>query len=326
MKAVMDEGIWRSLTVDEQSAGWRVDYYLSRRFPRYSRTQISAYIRSLHIVSEQRRLKSSSRLLLGEHLRIFVPGLAPTSPPPPPPPIVYEDDVMLVVNKPSGMLVHPAGSEFVWAMVGLVRDLYPDHVIDLVHRLDRETSGAVLMTKDKKTNAFLKQEIKARRVQKVYQAIVLGCPAWDVFDLHAPVGIDPNSELRIRRCVLEGGQAAHTTFRVLKRFKDLTHVECVLHTGRTHQIRVHLEHLEHPILGDKIYGQPDQVFLGYMQTGMNSEIMQKLKFPRQALHASQVVFQHPSGEKIQVRIPLWSDMMSVLEHGFVPDSLLEFPS
>jgi 23S rRNA pseudouridine1911/1915/1917 synthase len=232
---------------------------------------------------------------------------------------------MLVVNKPSGMLVHPAGSEFVWAMVGLVRDLYPDHDIDLVHRLDRETSGAVLMTKDKKTNAVLKQEIKDRRVQKVYQAIVHGRPEWDVFDLHAAIDIDPNSELRIRRRVLEGGRAAHTTFRVLKRFEDLSLVECVLHTGRTHQIRVHLEHLEHPILGDKIYGQPNDTFLEYMQTGMTPELMQTLKFPRHALHAFQVDFQHPSGEKIQVRIPLWSDMMSVLQHGFVPDSLLELP-
>lgn len=321
----MDEGFWRALKVDEQSAGWRVDYYLSRRFPRYSRTQISSYIRSAHIISENRRLKASSRLQVDEQLRIFVPGLAPSGPPPEIPPIVYEDEIMLVVNKPSGMLVHPAGAQFVWALVGLIRERFPDDDIDLVHRLDRETSGAVLMTKDKRANAILKKALKTRQVHKVYRAIVRGRPDWSEYDLHAPIDVKPSSELRIRRSVVQGGQAAHTTFRVLKRFDDISLVECILHTGRTHQIRVHLEHLGYPILGDKIYGQPDEVFINYMENGYSSELMEILRFPRQALHAYQVDFIHPCGERRQVRIPLWPDMKAILESGCVLKSFMEVP-
>ena len=321
----MEDGFWRSLVVDEQSAGWRVDYYLSRRFPRYSRTQIAAYIRSAHIVSERRKLKSASRLQVGERLRLFVPGLAPSGPPPDPPPIVYEDSELLVVNKPSGMLVHPAGSAFVWALIGLIRDLYPEDDVDLVHRLDRETSGAVIISKNKATNARLKIALQKRQVHKIYRAIVRGIPPWDEYDLHAPIDIDPKSELRIRRCVREGGQASHTTFRVLKRFDELSLVECILHTGRTHQIRVHLEHLGFPILGDKLYGQPDSVFIEYMEQGYSEALMKKLRFPRQALHAYCIDFPQADGQRQVVHIPLWSDMMTVSEEGTVPEALMEVP-
>ena len=321
----MDDGFWRSLIVEADAAGWRVDYYLSRRFPRYSRTQIASYIRSAHVVSEWRKLKSASILQEGEPLRLFVPGLAPSGPPPEPPPIVYEDDELIVVNKPSGMLVHPAGAAFVWALIGLIRDLYPNDDVDLVHRLDRETSGAVIVSKNKATNARLKVALQNRQVHKVYRAIVRGVPAWDSYDLHAPIDIDPNSELRIRRCVKTGGQDSHTTFRVLKRFEALSLVECILHTGRTHQIRVHLEHLGFPILGDKLYGQADSVFIDYMEKGYSPELMKQLHFPRQALHAYTIDFPQPDMSRQVVQIPLWSDMMTVLEHGAVPKSLMEVP-
>ncbi|MEC8379633.1 MAG: RluA family pseudouridine synthase [Myxococcota bacterium] len=322
---MMEEGFWRSLTVDELSAGWRVDYYLSRRFPRYSRTQIAAYIRSAHIVSERRNLKSSSRLQVGERLKLFVPGLAPSGPPPVPPPIVFENDKLLVVNKPSGMLVHPAGAAFVWALIGLIRDLYPNDHVDLVHRLDRETSGAVIISKCKATNAQMKVALQHRQIHKVYRAIIRGVPSWDEMDLHAPIDYDTRSELRIRRCVKQGGQDSHTTFRVLSRFDELSLVECVLHTGRTHQIRVHLEHLGFPILGDKLYGQPDSVFIEYMEKGYSAELMQKLRFPRQALHAHSIDFPQPDGQRQLVHVPLWSDMMTVIEAGHVPNALMEVP-
>ena len=122
-------------------------------------------------------------------------------------PIVYEDNELIVVNKPSGMLVHPAGSAFVWALIGLIRDLYPEDDADLVHWLDRETSGAVIISKNKATNARLKWRFK-RQIHKIYRAIVRGVPSGDEYDLHAPIDIDPVVKL-IWRCVREG-QASHT--------------------------------------------------------------------------------------------------------------------
>jgi 23S rRNA pseudouridine1911/1915/1917 synthase len=314
----MTDEFWRTVTIDEHAAGWRVDSYLSRRFSKYSRTQIANYIKEQKIISTHRRLKSSSRLQQGEELRLYVPGLAPSGPPPPPPPIVFQDDDVVVVNKPSGMLVHPAGSQFVWALVGLIKDHFPDSDVDLVHRLDRETSGVVLLTKNKAANSFLKKSLQARQIHKVYHAVVRGTPDWESHDLHAPIGVSQNSKLRIRRCVTEGGQASHTTFNVLKRFDDLSLVECILHTGRTHQIRVHLDHLGFPILGDKIYGQPDETFIEYIDGGMTEELMEKLVMPRHALHAYSVDFPHPNGGKNHVHAPVWQDMQFVIKNGHVP--------
>jgi 23S rRNA pseudouridine1911/1915/1917 synthase len=307
----MDE-IWRNVIIYEKAAGRRIDAYLAKRFPSYSRTQIVRYIHEGRVVSETRKLKASSILLLGERLRLYVPGLVPSTAPPPLPEILYEDDRVIVVNKPSGMLVHPSGDRFVWALIGLFKTARPDNKVDLVHRIDRETSGALLLSKDKEANSFIKIRLADRGLQKVYRAIVRGNPDWDSKDLVAPIGVDPTSEVRLRRKVIAGGQYCHTTFNVIKHLSNVSLIECHLHTGRTHQIRVHMEHLGYPLLGDKLYGQPDELFIEYLDHGVTENICERIQFPRHCLHASSIGFPHPNGGYKRVHAPLPKDMQSVV--------------
>ena len=296
--------IWRNVTINERAAGRRIDAYLAKRFPSYSRSQIVRYIQEGRVVSEVRKIKASSILVLGERLRLYVPGLVPTTAPPPLPSILYEDERIIAVNKPSGMLVHPSGDQFVWALIGLFKKARPEYQVDLVHRIDRETSGVLLLSKDKEANALLKTQLANRKIKKVYQAIVHGEPEWETKDVIAPIDLDPNSEVRLRRKVLAGGQHCHTTFTVLKKMESTSLIECELHTGRTHQIRVHMEYLGHPLLGDKLYGNPDEIFIEYLDHGITPNICSVIGFPRHCLHAASIGFFHPNGGYKRIHAPL----------------------
>ena len=146
----------------------------------------------------------------------------------------------------------------------------------------------------------------------MYQAIVWGHPSWEKQDLIAPIDVDPNASVRLRRKVLEGGQHCHTTFQVVQRLQQHTLIECHLHTGRTHQIRVHMEHLGHPLLGDKLYGQPDDVFIEYLDHGVTPTICQAIQFPRHCLHSASIGFPHPDGGYKRIHAPLPEDMQRVV--------------
>lgn len=261
-----------------------------------------------------RRLKPSSILTLGETLQIFIPGIAPTKPPPPLPPILFEDDRVIAFNKPAGMLAHPSGDQFVWGLIGLVRSARPDATIDLVHRLDRDTSGVMVLTKDKAANVFLKKRFMERTVEKAYRAIARGEISWDVREVRAPIGPALNSEIRLRRGIRPDGQHAHTTVTVIQRMKGCSLVSCRIHTGRTHQIRVHMEHVGHPLLGDKLYGHPDAVFLSWLaEKQADAALRQTLQFPRHALHAWSLRFEHPDAGEQTLIAPLPEDMQQVVD-------------
>jgi len=307
------EQIWRNVIINDRAAGRRIDSYLAKRFSSYSRTQLVRYIQEGRVLSESRKLKASSILVLGERLRLYVPGLTPTTDPPPLPEVHYEDDRIILVNKPSGMLVHPSGDRFVWALIGLFKNARPEHVVDLVHRIDRETSGALLLSKDRGANSFLKVHLAARRIKKIYLAIVHGHPNWESKDLIAPIDLSQSSKIRLRRTVLDGGRYCHTTFNVLMRMKEHSLIECHLHTGRTHQIRVHMEHLGYPLLGDKLYGNPDEVFLEYLENGITENICQQIGFPRHCLHASSIGFPHPDGGYKRIHVPLPQSLQEIVD-------------
>jgi len=303
----------RTVFVQSQGDGQRVDVYLAARFPRFSRSQIKRMIVIGEILRPSGTLKPASTLFAGEELWVNSPELAPPGPPPPLPLVIHEDDRLLVVSKPSGMLAHPAGLTFTYGLVGIARAARPDHVVDLAHRLDRETSGINVLTKDKIANAFLKRAFFEKKPRKLYKAIVHGSPDWDEQVVEGAVGHATGSAIRLRRGINPEGLSAKTTVKVIKRMGDLTLVSAEPHTGRTHQIRVHLESLGIPILGDKMYGQPDKIFLHYLDHGEGPMIRQATGFPRHALHAARLNIPHPDGGSITLEAPLCDDMAAIID-------------
>ncbi len=263
---------FRPLRVAPEHAGWRLDAYLSARFASWSRAAVQRAIKAGEVESDRRRLKPSSLLEGGELLRLYMKGLAPDGPPPPLPPILYEDERLLVLNKPPRLLCHPAGDKYAYAVIGLAREARPDHRVDLCHRLDRDTSGILVLSKDLAANAAVKHALKPRD----------GQPAW-------------------------------TSVEVLARRGALSLVACRLHTGRTHQIRVHLEAWGHAIVGDRVYGQPDEVFLEWNERGATPMVRAAARFPRQCLHAWRMRLPHPDGPMLELEAPLPEDMQGVLD-------------
>lgn len=174
--------------------------------------------------------------------------------------IVYEDENMLVVNKPSGMLTHPTSLELENTLVNALLYKYGENLSDvngylrrgILHRLDRNTSGLLMVAKNNKTHEFLASQIKERLIEKKYLAIVKGVLKEDSGVIDFPIGRKPNQPHKMG--VIQNGKPSLTEFKVLKRFKDCTYLELDLKTGRTHQIRVHLSHMKHPILNDTLYG------------------------------------------------------------------------
>ncbi len=171
--------------------------------------------------------------------------------------IVYEDDFLMVINKPSGLVVHPASGHYNDTLVnGIMYHLNiksTENRAGIVHRIDKDTSGLLLIAKDEETLMYLSDELKKRKVKRVYEALVSGVIMHNTGTIDAPIGRDQNN--RQKMSVTEiNSKDAKTHFKVLKRFKDSTLIECTLETGRTHQIRVHMNYIKHPIINDPVYG------------------------------------------------------------------------
>jgi 23S rRNA pseudouridine1911/1915/1917 synthase len=307
----------RVLSINARHAGRRLDAYLALRFSDWSRAAFTRWIKEGLVRSDQRALKPSSILQEGEVLRITIPGIAPTGAPPPLPEVLYEDEDLLVVDKPAGLLMHSAGQKWAYGLVGIARDARPDATMDLAHRLDRETSGVVVLTKTSEGNRWMKDAFQFRRVEKTYQALVRGVPPWEEERCEAPLGPARGSTVELRRGHDPQGDSASTGFRLLERIGSglggYALVSCHPLTGRTHQIRAHLEVLGYPILGDKLYGQPDDVFLEQLRVGPTARVREAIGFPRHCLHARALILPLPrTGETLRVEAPLPADMRSVL--------------
>lgn len=306
----------RVVPVTDRAAGRRLDVFLSLRFSDWSRANLARHIKAGLVVSDERGpLKPSTTLRLGETLRVYIPGIAPTVAAPAFPPVLFEDDHLLAVDKPAGLLMHSTGQRWAYGLVGLARDFRPDaEFIDLAHRLDRETSGVVLLTKTSAANRKMKEVFQARLVSKVYSALVRGVPAWDQETCDAPLGSAIGSEVGLRQGANPEGATACTRFEVLARLDAHALVGCKPVTGRTHQIRAHLEILGFPILGDKLYGQPDDVFLENLRAGATPRVRDAIGFPRHCLHARTLAFPHPlSGQMLKIHAPLAPDMQAVVD-------------
>lgn len=296
----------RWVEVPERAGGMRLDRFLARRFADRSRSAFAAWIKEGLVLSEAGKpLRASSAVRGGERLQIAIPGIAPDSPAPPLPDVLHEDDRLVVVDKPAGMLVHPTGTRFAWAVIGLARERWPG--ADVVHRLDRDTSGVLVLSKDAEANVFLKKAFKTRDVSKSYEAILRGVLTHEVYDVRAPIGA-AEGPIRIQMATRPDGMAAHTEIEVLEAKPELTRVRCRLHTGRTHQIRVHCAHIGQGILGDRMYGVPPEVFLRAWEHGVDEEVIRAAGAPRQALHAAAITLPHPDGGQVEVSAPWPADM------------------
>jgi 23S rRNA pseudouridine1911/1915/1917 synthase len=300
---------WRTLEVPPEGAGLRLDTFLARWFHDRSRSALNRAIRE-HLVTDDhdRVLRASQVVRAGMSLRIRIAGIAPSTAAPPMPDVLYEDDLMVIVDKPAGLLVHPTGTEYAWAVIGLARERWPDDDVDLVHRLDRDTSGCLVLSTGVATNRFLKAAFHDDKVSKTYEAITRVAPQWDEAVLDAPIG-PADGPIRIQMAVRDDGLAARTDVRVLERDGlGRARVACVLRTGRTHQIRVHLAHAGASLVGDRMYGVPPEVFLKAWEHGVDDSVIEAAGAPRQALHAARMRVPHPRGGEVSVEAPWPADL------------------
>ena len=284
----------------------RVDALLAAAMPELSRAFVQKLLEEGRVTCRGRPVKKSFRPEPGDELTLDIPEPEPleVTAEEIPLDVVYEDADVIVVNKPKGMVVHPApghaGGTLVNALMahcgadlsGINGVLRPG----IVHRIDKDTSGLLIAAKNDAAHRFLAAQLADHTLSRTYECVVLGNLRDDSGTVDAPIGRHPTD--RKRQCVTDkNGRPAVTHWRVLARFPGYTHVECRLETGRTHQIRVHMAHIGHPILGDTVYGAKKPV------PGLEG----------QCLHARKLRFVHPDGRELELECPLPDYFEKVLE-------------
>src|SRR5579859_3254333 len=303
------------LIVAAEDAGQRLDRFLAAHLPDFSRTRIQSLLDHGHARVNGAPAKRSHRVQPGDAVAIEIPPPTPMHAQPEAIPleILYSDEELIVVNKPAGMVVHPGAGVKTGTMVnallhefgarGELSSIGGELRPGIVHRLDRETSGALLVARNDKTHRALSDQFRDRKIEKTYVALLHGRLKDDTGRIELPVARDLHRRVRMTTRRREG-RAARTDWRVRMRLDGFTFVEADLHTGRTHQIRVHFSALGHPVAGDTLYGAPAQPKIG--ATTLPS-------LGRNFLHAAHLHFLHPTtGKVIDVRAPMPSDLANYL--------------
>jgi len=303
-------GIVLRFRVAPEQAGQRLDRFIQGRIPRLSRTRAKAIVQACAYRWDGRRRRGSERVRAGEIVVLVRP---PMDEPEAPSgfDVLYEDEAVLVVDKPAGLAVHPTASYHKHTLWWLLRERYGEPAPQLAHRLDRETSGALVCGRQREAERALKRAFEDRRVDKRYLAIVRGEMPDDEGVLDVPMG-SAEADLHVLMKPRADGLEAVTEYRVLERRGGRSLVSLRPHTGRQHQLRVHLAHLGYPIVGDKLYGpEGTQPFEQYIASGMqiSGELLSRLGHPRHALHAAWIRFPHPdTGALLEVESPLPADL------------------
>jgi 23S rRNA pseudouridine1911/1915/1917 synthase len=302
-----------TIIIPERMTGDRLDVALSEMLPHYSRSKITAWIKSGDALINNKAFKPKDKVngtqivmlslnkkqnndWLAENIALNV---------------VFEDEDIIIINKPFGLVTHPGAGNWNGTLANAL--LYYDPELSkldragIVHRLDKNTSGLMVIARNEKSQKYLVEQLQSHSVVREYSAIVYGhmISGGSVND---PIGRDPKD--RVKQTVSSNGKEATTHYRVIDRFKSHTHVKAILETGRTHQIRVHLSHIGYPLLGDPMYG-------GRVRFPKKaSEILKEslLGFKRQALHSKKLTLNHPStGNLMSWKAPLPDDMLELLD-------------
>lgn len=315
---VEPDAVMRVLTVPPELAGHRLDRFVQGQLRATSRTRSQQIILASAYSPEGERLKKNRRVQGGERVVLWRPPwdeLAPRVELD----VVYEDEALLAINKPPFVPVHPTARFHRSAVTSLLEEQRPDDHLTLVHRLDRETSGVLLIARTRAADRDVKIQFEERRgVIKKYLALTWNAPEWQQHTCSLALEPDLDSPYRVKMRVAANGLAASTSFEVLGRRrrgdKWYALVQCTLHTGRQHQIRVHLAALGLPVVGDKLYG-PDATLFAKGADGLLEEADRALlEMDRHALHASQLELDHPvTGERLQLEAPLYPDMETFWE-------------
>jgi 23S rRNA pseudouridine1911/1915/1917 synthase len=313
-------------TVKARMEGRRIDAYLSSRFPDYSRSVMQKVIDAQAVLVNGQPVKASYKVRVDDAIRVWLPELADDAPVPEDIPItvVHDEPAFTVVNKPAGMVVHPAKGNWRGTLVNALQFRFDtlstvagEHRPGIVHRLDRDTTGLLIVARDDRAHRNLAAQFEQRTVHKEYLAIVAGNPERDSDYVEKTVGPHPtNREKMAIRLPEDGGKHAVTFYQVVDRFRGYALVRCRPLTGRTHQIRVHLAHIGHPIVADKLYSGRDRLslgdFLGPSAAGAGADADEVL-IDRQALHAHTLRFAHPlTGQALEFVAPLPHDMVRTL--------------
>lgn len=293
-------------------AGQRLDQALAALFPDYSRSRLAAWIKAGQVTVDGQRLKPRDKVMGGEtvHVRAELEIETPDAPEEIPLAILYEDESVIVLDKPAGLVVHPGAGNRAGTLVNALLNHRPGLAslprAGLVHRLDKDTGGVMVVAATLEAHTSLVRQLQERTVTREYEAVCVGVLTGGG-RVDAPIGRHPVD--RKRMAVREGGRPAVTHYRVIERFRGHTHVLCRLETGRTHQIRVHMAHIRHPLVGDPLYGGRLAI-----PAGAGEALAAALRgFRRQALHARRLAFVHPgTGETMAFESPLPADFAGLL--------------
>jgi 23S rRNA pseudouridine1911/1915/1917 synthase len=306
------ERVSHLIQVDPDLRGIRLDQAASSIFNDYSRARLQKWIKTGELTIDGQQVKATYRVRGGESLKIdaepdkegrVIPQNIPID-------LIYSDSDILVVNKPVGLVVHPAAGNWDGTLQNALLYFDPNLAAiprsGIVHRLDKDTSGVMVVARSLRAHTSLVDQLQTRSMSRIYQALARGeVRRSGIVD--QPIGRDPRN--RKRMAVVQTGKAAVTHYRVIQNFTCLTHLELQLETGRTHQIRVHLSHLGFAIVGDALYSRKPKSL-----KGLKAELIERVKnFPRQALHAHTLRLKHPAdGREVSFQAPLPQDMSDLL--------------
>ena len=309
------------LVVDESEAGQRLDTLLALRFHDYSRVHLRRVITLGGVKIEGKGGKPAYRVRSGQRISIVLPAVPRQAPRPEniPLEVLFQDEDLVVVNKPPGMVVHPARGHWSGTLAGALQFHFGPSLSStggplrpgIVHRLDRDTSGVILVARTDQSHTKLAGQFQSRTIEKEYFALVAGRPDRDRDIIDHSIGVHPvQREKMAISCDGSTGRTAQTFYEVTERFEGFAAVRVLPKTGRTHQIRVHLAHVGCPVLCDRQYGGRSQITRGEIRRDPDDSLV---LLTRQALHARRLRFVHPrTGQAMEIEAPLPDDMAGVL--------------